>query len=491
MTIRQRRHVWWLLSAVVAMAPRTGEASGFQVNEQDARATGRAGAVIANPGNASAIQYNVAGIAALYGLHIDLGASLVAPSAEFAPADGEAVTHADSDTFVLPHVYASGRLTEVVALGLGVNAPYGLALTWPSTSPGRAQVRQAELRTLFITPAVALDLSSWAPGLALGAGIDLVPASVRLIRDVPFGTEVGTASLSGSAFGVGVRAGLLYRPENRPDWAFGISYKSPVNLQFDGEANFEAPPIYRQSLPPDGSGATELTLPQSLMLGVLFRPVNALELEVDGGWIGWSSYDKLEIELPNGQVTSSERSWKDTLVLRVGGEYTFEERWTARLGMIFDQTPIPTSTLDFQLPDASRIDLTAGFGAALSPQVQVDIGALWVLPTSATTANVDPLSPPIKGTFEVEAWVVTISVGMRFGAAESSLLLEPFPASAASSESSPLFEPVLQEPAPTTPEVADPRCRRFPGVRALAHEPHCPSERVPGNTPEPAPAPPQ
>jgi long-chain fatty acid transport protein len=483
-----------LFALALGLLAQSSRGAGFHVNEQDARATGRADAVLASPSGASTIQYNPAGIATLRGLHINLGASLIAPSAEFEPAGDGPKTEAESNTFVLPHLYVSGRLTDVLALGLGINAPFGLALTWPSTSPGRAQVREAELRTLFVTPTLALDLSQWAPGLSVGAGVELVPASVRLIRDVPFGDEVGSAALSGSAFGAGVRAGVLYRPPNRPDWAFGISYKSPVALDFDGNADFDAPPIYRSSLPPDGKGATHITLPQSLMLGVAFQPLPAWELEVDGGWVGWSSYGRLDIELPNGDVTRSERNWRDTLVLRVGTDYTFEERWTGRFGFIFDQTPIPTTTLDFQLPDAPRFDLTAGFGAQLSPEVQVDIGALWVLPTARDTSNVDPLQPPVKGRFEVEAWVVTISLGMRFGAGERSLLVESFPTTPAplpprpAPPISPLFEPGLPPvaPAPVAPAPA-PVAPPAPVIPALAPPADAPA---PPSPPEPAPPPP-
>jgi long-chain fatty acid transport protein len=492
----QRELALALGGALVLGAPDSA-ASGFNINEQDARATGRAGAVLANPGTAAAIHYNPAGIAPLAGLHINLGGSLVAPSAEFEPAEGGAKTAAESETFVLPHAYASARLTDIVALGIGVNAPFGLAVVWPSTSPGRAQVREAELRTLFVSPTLGLELSRWAPGLAFGASLDLVPASVRLIRDVPFGTDVGRAALSGSAFGVGARAGLLYRPKNRPDWSFGVTYRSPVALHFEGDANFDAPALYRSALPPDGAGKTKVTLPQSLMLGVMFEPIRSWEIEVDGGWVGWSSYDRLDIELPNGEVTRSLRSWRDTLVLRAGTEYTFEERWTGRVGMIFDQSPVPSTTLDFQLPDAPRFDLTAGFGAALSPQVQLDIGALWVLPTSSTTSNANTLAPPIKGTFDVSAWVVTISLGMQFGASGPSLLLESFPSTdpallppATPAAASPLFEPTPPPGDPSAPlpqsDAVDPRCKRFPGVRALQHQLRCPDDGIPVPAPTPA-----
>lgn len=399
-------------------------ASGFHIDEQDTRAGGRGGAVIASPHNASAIYYNPAGIAVLGGVQLQLGAALVAPTADFRSTDGSATAAAD-DVFVLPQVFVSWRASELVSLGIGVGAPFGLALDWPATSPGRAFVRQAELRTLFIMPTFGFNLSKWAPGLAFGMGVDVVPASVRLTRDILFGTDVGSAALSGTAVGVGGRAGLLYRPPMLEQWSFGLTYRSPVPLHFRGEADFDAPAAYRASLPPDGDVATSLTLPQTLQLGVMFAPVPEWEIEVDGSLRGWSSYDRLDIELPDGEVTSANKAWEDSFTVRVGTEYTYDERWAARLGFIWDQTPIPATTLDFQLPDADRIDVSAGIGAALSEHVWVDVSALYVLPQQRSTSNADPLEPPIKGRYEIDAWVFGLSVGVQLEAGMAPALAAP------------------------------------------------------------------
>lgn len=387
------------------------QAAGFHVDEQDARATGRGGAVTANPENASAIYYNPAGIAALDGVRFDLGAAIVSPAASFSPAQGGPSVSVDDDVFVLPQLFVSARTTEQLAFGVGVTAPFGLALEWPETSPGRTVVRQADLRTFFLTPALGTNLSEWIPGLSLGAGVDFVPSSVRLTRDVQFGSDFGSVALSGTAFGIGARAGVIYRPVR--GFAIGATYRSPVVLDFEGEGDFDAPAAYRGNLPPDGEVATSVTLPQSVGIGVMIEPVSGWDIEVDGNWRGWSSYDRLDIELPNGEVSSALKDWRDSLTLRVGTEYDFAERYSARLGFIWDQTPVPETTLDFQLPDADRIDITAGFGAALSESLRVDVAGMYVLPQERSTAMSDPLEPPIKGTYEIEAWVVNLSVGVQ------------------------------------------------------------------------------
>jgi long-chain fatty acid transport protein len=414
--------------AILCTLAAQAHASGFHIDEQDARATGRAGAVTANPKNASAIYYNPAGIAELSGVQLDVGTSLVAPTGSFTAADGSSNVAADNRIFVLPQVYLSVRASDVLALGVGFTTPFGLALDWPATSPGRTIIRDSELQTFFFTPTLALNLSKWTPGLSLGFGVDLVPAGVRLGRDIPFGSDNGSVALSGRAFGLGGRAGILYRPP-ASRWSIGLTYRSPVQLDFHGTGDFDAPPAYRASLPPDGDVATSITLPQTLQLGIQFEPLPAWELEVDASWRGWSSYDRLDIQLPNGDITSSDKAWKDSYTLRFGSEFTFAKHFSGRLGVIWDQSPVPTTTLDFQLPDADRVDLTAGFGAALSANLRVDVGALYALPAEQSTSMANPLEPPIKGRFKVGGWVLGVSIGLQFGAPDPPAAPEVLPAS--------------------------------------------------------------
>ncbi|MEY2933498.1 MAG: hypothetical protein RL033_4247 [Pseudomonadota bacterium] len=399
---------------VAALLSTSGaQASGFHVDEQDSRATGRSGAVVARGENSSAVYYNPAGLAELHGVQIQAGASVVRPTAEFTDQANGAVTEANTDSFVLPQVFASWRASPLVALGIGVYSPYGLAMDWPASSPGRASVRQAELQTLFITPAWALNLSRWVPGLSVGLGPDLVPAAVRLVRDIPFGTDVADVQLSGDAFGIGGHGGISYQPPALPQWSFGLAYRSPLELEFKGRADFDAPDAFRGSLPPDGDVRTALTLPQMVLAGVAFRPLPGCEIELDGNWRGWSSYDRLDVELPDGQVQSSPKNWRNSYTVRLGAEYAFLDRWVARVGGAWDQTPVPESTLDFQLPDVDRWALSAGFGARISSAVTADLGALVVLPRQRQTGSGDPLEPPVKGRFEIAAWVFGLSVGVE------------------------------------------------------------------------------
>jgi long-chain fatty acid transport protein len=397
----------------VAVAPGLAHASGFHIDEQDARATGRAGAVTASTKNPSAIYYNPAGIADLTGVQISVGGSLVRADAHFTSAEDGSVTNVNTENILLPQAFVTWRASELVSLGIGAYAPYGLALEWPASSPGRTNIRKADLRTLFISPIFGLNLSRWAPGLSIGAGVDLVPAGVRLDRDILFGSDVASVAFDGSAFGIGGRIGLAYHPPSLPELGFGISYRSPVSLEFAGQADFDAPLAYRASLPPDGDIETSVTLPQMVTAGIVFSPVRELELEFDANWRGWSSYDELAVELPDGSVSREAKDWNDSFTLRFGGEYTFDERWSVRAGGLWDQAPVPSNRLDFQVPDVDRVDISLGLGARVTDRVSIDLGAIYILPKKRSTSMAEPLEPPTKGRFEIDVLLIALSVGVQ------------------------------------------------------------------------------
>ena len=398
--------------ALALFFARAAAAAGFAISEQGAAATARGGAVTASPRDPSALHYNPAGLAALDGMQAYVGLDAVVPRAKYVGAAG-GVSEPLADNFYLPNLYATYRLNELAAFGLALTTPFGLGIRWPESSPGHTLVREQQLRTTFITPAAAFDMSRWAPGLAVGVGLDLVPASVYLERDIVFGSAAGNARLGGSAFGFGGRLGITYRPPAVRGLAAGLTYKSPVALDFSGKADFDIDPVYRSQLPPDGDASTSLTLPQSLALGVAYKPFGGLEVEVDGQWTGWSSYDELALTLPDGSETTSPKHWRDTFNVRVGAQYDLGPV-ALRAGYTYDPTPVPRRTLDFSLPDANRHVLTAGAGITLPRDVQLDLAVARVFNATRDTAWM-PGTPTFKGRYEVRAWLVAASVGVAFG----------------------------------------------------------------------------
>jgi long-chain fatty acid transport protein len=411
----------------VAVAGGVASANGFLLNEFDARAVGRGNATTATETDPSAIYYNVGGLAGADGANVMLTGSLIAPSASFTDATTNKTTDSSTPAQAVPGVFGSIKVTDMIALGIGFYTPFGLAVDWPANSPSANVVEEISLRSYFITPAVGFNLGQYVPGLMIGAGVDIVPATIELKQQVYVGTD-GTgcggtnpscAHIGANATGVGGRIGVMYRPAAAPQLSLGAMWRSDVNEDFTGTANFDAPPEYRQMLPADGDIKTNtFVLPQSVSGGVGYRPVENLEVEADLVWTNWSKQKSLDVTVPappsqtGTMVISNPQNYKDTTTLRFGAEYSMPNSAAAiRAGFIYDPTPVPASTLTAQLPDIDRFDITVG-GTKWFGTVGLHAGLLFVLPGSRST-DMTPYTPEYKGKFDVSAFVASIGLQAR------------------------------------------------------------------------------
>lgn len=407
--------------AVVLLAASSAQAAGFLLRNQGARASGRANAFVADPSDASAIYHNPAGINNLDGIQVNVGGNVIVPDSTFTGLDGQTAEVVTS-AIITPYAYATYELNDFLTFGLGMNPPYGSGLEWDENSPGRQIVREISLQTFYITPTVGIDFDQiGVPGLAFAAGLDLVPAAAYLRQDILFGDQVGQAELSGSDFGVGGRAGITYNPAFAQDLHIGVAYRLPVAFRFEGEGDFDIDdPTLRQSLNPDGSGAVELEVPQVLSVGVAYDILPELQVEVNVDYVGWSVYDELVLTLPSFPETPDQReelilprNWSDETVFRIGAEWT-EETWAVRGGFAYDPTPVPDTTLDFTLPDANRRILTAGVSFQMTDNIGVDSSFWYLFPNRFETSD-EPFTPPVKGTYEVGAFVFSLGLNVTFG----------------------------------------------------------------------------
>jgi len=401
----------------VTAAATTASANGFLLNEFDARAVGRGNASSATDSDPSSIYYNIGGLSIAEGTHVMIGGSLIAPFATFEQANGTKIESTTSPQ-VVPSFFASTRLSELLSIGFGFYTPFGLALSWPDNSPTNDVLHEQSLRTYFLTPSIGFNLGAYVPGLTVGAGIDIVPATVELKQDVFFGTDRGSAHLGGTATGVGARVGAMYRPAALPALSVGVMWRSNVKESFTGTGDFNAPAPYRGELPPDGAISTSITLPQQVTVGAAYRPIPKLEVEANVIWTNWSQFKSLDIVVPTsagGTMTLvTDEEYEDKVSARIGVEYSLPDIGVGlRAGYIYDPTPIRPQYLTVQLPDIDRNDVTIGASKAFG-NYDVHLGLLWVLPGSRKTSD-DPNMPVYKGTFDVSAFVTSVTLAGRFG----------------------------------------------------------------------------
>ena len=405
------------LFAALGLGALAGAASanGFYINEHDAKVSGRAGASVASDDDASSVIFSPGGIALGTGTHASITASLIAATGSYTDArNNDQLTETDGPPAVLPSIAVTSRISDLLAVGIGFHLPFGLALSWPEDHAQAEVLQKQALRTYFITPSVWLNLNNYVPGLSLGGGIDLVPATVELKRAIIFGDTRGQAELGGSAFGVGGRVGVQYRPAALRQLQIGVAWRSQVNLDFEGKGNFDIDPAFRGQLPPDGDIATKIRLPQSFTGGIAVNATPKLQLEVNAIWMNWKKFNELRIELPGGVETVSVQNYEDTVTVRVGAEYRIPSvKAAVRAGYVYDPTPIPNTTISAQLPDGDRhaVALGGSFGFG---SYDVNLGLLYLISASQTTSDVDYM-PAFKGTYELNAFIASLSFGGKFG----------------------------------------------------------------------------
>jgi long-chain fatty acid transport protein len=155
--------------------------------------------------------------------------------------------------------------------------------------------------------------------------------------------------------GLGYNLGLLYEPVEGVK--LGLSYRSGIKVSHSGDlkvANFNAV-----------TGEAGIEYPPSVTWGVAYSRLKPFVFEFDVTWTGWSTYRNLQLNftqpLPGGVVTIfQEKNWRDALAFRFGGNYELLPGMKARIGYIYDLTPVPNSTLDPTIPDANRHIFTLG-----------------------------------------------------------------------------------------------------------------------------------
>lgn len=419
-----------IITATVAGATSTSFAAGFRVMEQGTKAMAMGNAFAAQADDPSALAYNPAGIAFQKGTQFQLGGlTILVPQTRFdgtTKLSGTATVDekANRDIFVAPTFYATTSLESLpLSFGLGINSFYPLAKRWDASSAFRDASMEISIKPTNFQPTVAYRFDDLK--LAVAAGFDITYAQVSLQKmaytQLPAalgGTyaELGILGADATATGYGYNFGLQWKP--LANLSFGASYRSRITLDFEGDANYLATSAIGQN-PALGlakqiktSASTSITLPDNLILGVAFKPTEALTLEFDAERTGWSSYDKVDItfgsQLAAFNNKPDDKDWKDVWAYHLGGQYAVTKNVDLRLGYTYDTTPIPDSTLGPELPDADRHSFSIGTGIH-NEFGSLDLGYMWVHWLDRTVDNSKE-----HGTFKSDAHLFGASVTYRF-----------------------------------------------------------------------------
>jgi long-chain fatty acid transport protein len=456
-----------------AALPAALSASGFQLVEQNASGLGNAFAgQAAGVEDASAVYFNPAALTRIKGLQIVVSTEPIGVATEFVDSGsrGPALPFGtaaflpvplggaggDAGGWVpVPNAYASWQAAERWWIGLGVNAPFGLATEWDPSWVGRFHAVESEVRTLNVNPTVAFKVTD---GFSLGAGASLQRLEATLSQSVPYGgiAVAAAAVAAGPAAAAGIlaqlggapglaREGLARVEGDDTSWGWNVgarlalgegslaaSYRSKVTHELQGDATFEGAPVFSVTGPlgalgtginarfASGPAGTEVTLPDTLSVAAAYQMGKA-EVLADWTWTGWSSVQTLSITRADGAALSSvPLRFEDTWRAGLGLNYGLNETWLVRLGTAYDKTPVQDEFRTPRLPDTDRIWAAAGFQWRLSKTATIDLGYAHLFLDEAESAlpNQDSAQAPprgdLLGSYEAKVDILGLQLRLSF-----------------------------------------------------------------------------
>jgi len=169
---------------------------------------------------------------------------------------------------------------------------------------------------------------------------------------------------------------------------------------------------------PNGTLKSKLTTPQNATFGLAYMPSDQWTITFDFQYVGWSSYDKLEVtfetyNLNNPTVAGSsvetvQRQYQNCYIVRFGCEYKAYENFAIRFGFLFDKNPVKDEYLEPTLPDANRLGFNIGFGGKLTEHLGMDFAYLY-LPFDDRSVSNSVFG--FNGTYKGSAHLI----GLNFG----------------------------------------------------------------------------
>jgi long-chain fatty acid transport protein len=400
----QRRIALCGAAAALAALPGLAGASGFQLNERSAKALGAslAGSVSAGS-DVSFAGFNPAVLSRVGRMEVAGNVSVVAPSSDGTIETGPARGY-DFDSgqgAAIPGFAGGVRVHERVVIGLTVHAPFGLVTDHPPDFPGAADGTTSDLRTVQVSPTVAVELTDT---LSVGAALDVLHADVRL--------KSAVTQLDGDDIALGVSAGAHWEPV--PGTRLGVAYHSGFDLETEGR---------QRNLLLGGVTAplsAEASLPGLFQAGVTQRVTEDLTLMGEVRYITWEEFDTLEFSSPELAGTpfadfEEEQNYEDAMFGAIGAEYALDDALTLRGGLAYDETPTTDAFRTVRVPDGDRLWASVGASYDVTESLTLDFAYnyLHVLSDPVVTLR----SGAAAGTrigYEGHVHIVSLGAAFRF-----------------------------------------------------------------------------
>jgi long-chain fatty acid transport protein len=416
--MKQRRHHNKVLAAALGTALATlatgAFGSGFQLQEQNASGLGLAySGMAAAVQDASTVFWNPAGTALLPGIQGAISGNYVIPDIRYTDSGASTFAGLGNDgnggeSKFVPAFYGSWMINPQWSVGLGINAPFGLATKWDAPWAGQFTALESEVKTLNINPTVAFKVNN---AIQLGAGLSYQKLDATLTKSASPFIPGSVAQVKADDWAWGWNIGALFALG--PDARIGLTYRSTMTYKVEGDLTFNTPALAALA----GTVSADIKLPDTFSMAASYQLNPKIRLLADWTWTGWDTIQTINIVRTSGPAAGTNA---DSLLLdfksswRVGGgiEYEVSQPILLRGGLAYDTSPVQDQFRSPRLPDNDRIWLSVGARYKPSPNWWLDFGYsyIWVHdgPSQLTTA------PSLIGNYASNINIVGVQGSFKF-----------------------------------------------------------------------------
>jgi len=391
-------------------------AGGYKIPETSLNGIALSAANIAHNKNADAAYYNPANMVFMQDTnHVEADLIYIGLDAvNFkGTSNGAAVdTNAESETFILPAIhYVSGDVSGA-RFGLSIHVPGGLSKRW-TEQPAKGASEEFTLKVIEVNPTIALPIGDT---VAVAVGVRLLHSS-GIVKATPVDGVV-SQDMNGDSIDFGYNIALAYKP--MPNLEFGITYRSRVDLTEDGDADL----VYNGALPPgtppfvNGNYGARVMVPLPATVSVAaaytFSTKTTVEFVYEKNY--WSAYNELDFDFDYNMGEAifggvKTKDWNDTSAYRLGVTQELSNM-TLMAGIVYDETPVPNESLNFELPDSDSLSFSLGGRYQINDAMDIGLSALYSVREERDIKAADN-DANLEGTFS-NGNVLIVSAGLGY-----------------------------------------------------------------------------
>lgn len=417
----------------ISLISSSAWSAAYKIPEQSLNATALSAAYVANANGADTTYYNPAAmvyntdrsqleVAMLYIYLPGIDFSGTSVSALGAVDGGTFRDSSKEEHFFVPTFHYVSPDMNNARFGLSVVSPAGLTKRW--SGPAQAMAENFTLETIEINPTAAYLISdrfSVGGGLRALYSKGKVKSNYELVTAAPPGADpVLSRNLKGDSWDFGYNLAFHFKPSD--NLSLAVTYRSKIDLSVEGDAKLswrDPLTLVTPSLAYKGDASVKIPIPAATTLAAAFDLTPDTTVEVTYERTYWSVYEKLDFNYQTTFLSPHplsafddplRKDFEDSNTYRIGITYQYDESLKLMAGLAYDETPVPSDTLGFELPDSDA--WVYSFGVDYKVEEQISVGAA-LLYSDKDSRSVSNSPQGISGEF-TGAGAYLLTMGLKY-----------------------------------------------------------------------------